>query len=96
MMVWKRLLLLNMAIFGIYVKFLGCKGIYFLFSPFVATVSPSFTEEEVSLDHRGELMLPDDFSVISKANCSHQVQRQFGAGEGVFLQDGKGSRNKVD
>ena len=27
MMVWKRWLLLNMAIFGIYVKFLGCKSV---------------------------------------------------------------------
>ncbi len=26
-MVWKRLLLLNMAMFDIYVKFLGCHGI---------------------------------------------------------------------
>ena len=36
----------------------------------------------MSLDHRGELMLPDDFSVISKANCSHQVpERQVGSRE---------------
>jgi len=44
-----------------------------LFRPQLPAAAIQHIEEEVSLDHRGELMLPDDFSVISKANCSHQV-----------------------